>query len=160
MDGCVLPPLKPRRVARKHAAVTLFAVVFVLGGVIATSAAEASVNPKGTAKNYSYPVLVKDASILKGQRIVHTACVFQFDSVTGPKNFLAEWTNLGYGVWDNLVNVKLPTAAVGAKAFEKDLVTLRGYILGNYTYQTQNGGTNTVPNLEVTSVVVVGHNCS
>ena len=116
--------------------------------------------PRGIAKNYSYPVLAKDASSLKGQRVVHTVCIFQFDSATGTKDFLAEWTNLGYGTWENLVNVRLPTASVGAKAFQKDLVTIHGYILGNLSYQTKNGGTNTVPNLEVTSLVVVGHNCS
>jgi hypothetical protein len=80
--------------------------------------------------------------------------------VTGQKDFLAEWTNLGYGEWDNFVNVRLPNASVGAKAFEKDEVTIHGYILGNYSYQTENGGSNTVPNLEVTSLAVVGHNCS
>jgi hypothetical protein len=103
---------------------------------------------------------VKEASSLKGQRIIHTACIFQFDSNTGTKDFLAEWTNLGYGEWDNDVNVQLPSASVGAKAFEKDIVTIRGYVLGDLTYQTENGGSNTVPNLEVTSVTVVGHNCS
>jgi len=120
----------------------------------------ASVRPKGVYTNYSYPVLVKEAGTLKGQRIVHTGCIFQFDSITGPKDFLAEWTNLGYGEWDNDVNVRLPSAAVGVHAFEGDEVTMHGYILGNYSYTTESGGTNTVPNLEVISVAVVGHNCS
>lgn len=98
--------------------------------------------------------------MLKGQRIVHTACIFQFDGVTGPKNFLAEWTGMGYGIWENIVNVDLPSAKVGANAFEKDVVTIHGYILGNYSYQTTSGGTNTVPSIEVTSLAVVGHNCT
>jgi hypothetical protein len=134
-----------------------------MAGLITTVAGlpgGASVKPKGAYTNYSYPVLTKDAGILKGQRVVHTACIFQFDSVTGPKDFLAEWTNLGYGDWTDFVNVKLPTSAVGARAFEKDEVTVHGYILGNYSYTTESGGTNTVPNLEVISITVVGHNCS
>jgi hypothetical protein len=145
------------RYARPLLTALLTALVGVTFGI---SSVGASVKPKGVAKNYSFPVLAKDASILKGQRIVHTGCIFQFDGITGPKNFLAEWTNLGYSEWDNLVNVNLPSAAVGAHAFEKDVVTIRGYILGNYTYTNQDGGSDTVPNLEVVSVTVIGHNCN
>lgn len=143
------------------ARVVIFALSCLLLGLAASSsAAGAAVKPKGTEKNFSYPVLVKDAASLKGQRITHTACIFQFDSATGPKDFLAEWTNMGYGIWDNFVNVRLPSSSVGARAFEKDVVTIHGYILGNFSYQTQLGGTNTVPYIEVTSLEVVGHNCS
>jgi hypothetical protein len=135
-------------------------LVAVLISALGIFPAGASVKPRGTYTNYSYPVLAKDAGVMKGQRVVHTACIFQFDSITGPKDFLAEWTNLGYGDWTDFVNVRLPSAAVGARAFEKDEVTIHGYILGNYSYTTESGGTNTVPNLEVVAVSVVGHNCS
>jgi hypothetical protein len=154
-------PNGPRGIAWKRVNNgTIIALAILIGATFATSTANASIKPKGPPRNYSYPVLVKDASSLKGQRIVHTACIFQFDGVTGPRNFLAEWTGAGFGIWENLVNVNLPTARVGAKAFEKDVVTIHGYILGNYRYTTTSGGTNTVPNLEVTSLTVVGHNCS
>lgn len=155
-----LPSKSGSLVSKRSNVAAIVSVAILIGGTFVTSTASASVKPKGIAKNFSYPVLVKEASSLKGQRVVHTACIFQFDGVTGPKNFLAEWTGTGYGIWENLVNVNLPTAKVGARAFEKDVVTMHGYILGNYSYTTNSGGTNTVPSIEVTSLTVVGHNCS
>ena len=150
-----------QRGSRRRLAGTLLLIGAVTCGVlVASSYASGSVKPKGVAKDYSYPVLAKDAAQLKGQRIVHTACIFQFDSATGTKDFLAEWTKQGFGIWDNFVDVRLPNAKVGARAFEKDVVTMRGYILGNLTYTTTAGGKNTVPEIEATSVVVKGHNCS
>jgi hypothetical protein len=140
---------------------TLITVAALVSTTIGASSAAASVRPRGNEINISYPVLAKEASnILKGHRFVHYACIFQFDSVTGTKDFLAEWTNSGYGIWNDVVNVRLPSASVGAKAFATDVVALHGYVLGNLSYQTQSGGNDTVPNLEVTTIAVVGHNCS
>ena len=122
--------------------------------------AGASVNIHGSPTNYAYPPLVKNASSLKGQRITHSACIFQFDGITGTKSFLAEWTNGGGGYWSDFVNVKLPNAKVGSNAYQGDVVRMTGYILGNLTYTTKNGGSNTVPNVMVTALSVIGHGCN
>ena len=140
---------------RTIAAVITTSTMLVLPAVTAL----ASVKIHGNPTNYSYKQLNKNAYSLKGQRIVHTACVFQFDGATGPKQFLGEWTNMGYNVWTDLVQVKLPNARIGANAYEGDLVKITGYILGNYSYDTQGGGNKTVPSIMVTTLSVVGHGC-
>lgn len=117
-------------------------------------------NIHGSPTSYAYPPLLKNASSMKGQRIIHSACIFQFDGATGPKKFLAEWTNGGGGFWNDLVNVNLPSAKVGSNAYQGDVVRMTGYILGNLTYTTKNGGSNTVPSIMVTGLSVIGHGCN
>ena len=97
----------------------------------------------------AYGVIVKG---VYGTCVHSQAQVFQFDSLTGNKAMLVEVTNEGFGIWDNLVYVRLANAAMGAPIIENDIVYMVGRLDGTYTYTTSFLGTNTVPVIDVTAI--------
>lgn len=97
----------------------------------------------------AYGVIVKG---VYGTCVHYTAQVFQFDSVTGKKAMLVEITNEGFGVWDDLVYVNLASASLGSRIYEDNIVYFAGRLDGTYSYTTSLGGTNTVPQIDVTQL--------
>lgn len=65
---------------------------------------------------------------------------------------LVSITNDEDGVWEDLVWVNLASASLGRMIYENDLVFLVGRLEGTYTYDTSDGGTNTVPLIDVTQM--------
>jgi len=65
---------------------------------------------------------------------------------------LVEITNEGDGVWDDEVWVHLASASLGRTVYENDIVLLVGRLAGTYTYDNTNGGTSTVPVIDVTQL--------
>jgi hypothetical protein len=61
-------------------------------------------------------------------------------------------TNQGYGNWDDLVWVNLASASLGRTIYENDIVFLIGRLEGTYSYSNTNGGTSTVPVIDVTQM--------
>jgi hypothetical protein len=105
---------------------------------------------------YSYAQLSKDADgALFMNDTVGNACVFQFDSATGSDAFMGEITDTGYG-WDDVVYFTLDDSSVGDGIYQGDLVRYHGYVYGSYDYQTQAGGTKTVPQIQVSSMTKIG----
>jgi hypothetical protein len=86
------------------------------------------------------------------------SCIFQFDGITGPKQFLADYSDAS-GLSSNIYDARLPSAAVGRDAYQGSLVRIHGFILGYYSYTTQNNSQNTIPEIEVTSLSVLRNNC-
>jgi hypothetical protein len=112
--------------------------------------------PCKSAQTLAYPVLVKDPASLKGTCVSYEAQVFQFDSNTGPTQMLVAITNEGLGIWDNVVEVELAKASVGADVYENDIIRFVGRIAGFDDYTTSLGGTNTVPAVDATQIELVG----
>jgi hypothetical protein len=102
-----------------------------------------------------YAVLDKNPAAMKGSCVSGQAQVFQFDSATGTKALLANYTDVGYGVWTNNVWFNLFSTAVGNGIYETDVVDYVGRVAGSLSYTTQNNGTNTVPEIDITSLTRV-----
>ena len=102
-----------------------------------------------------YNELVRDPSAIAGTRITYEAQVFQYDTNTGLKSMLVYVDNLGGGVWDGLVWVKLPSSAIAHDVYQQDIVRFWGAVSGSYTYTTQAGGTDTVPTVSVRYISLV-----
>lgn len=54
--------------------------------------------------------------------------------------------------WHRSVN--LPNASLGQNVYQNDIVNIVGRVAGATTYQTQAGGSNTVPVIDVSSISV------
>jgi hypothetical protein len=118
-------------------------------------------NP-GDEQTYPYPQIAKeDDGPLKGNKITGSACIFQFDAVTGTSALLAEYTyDSSLDMWNDNVQMELSSSDVGKGIYQGDIVTYHGYILGSTSYDTQSGGNTTVPDLAITSMSVTGHGCA
>ncbi len=117
-------------------------------------------DPCTTSQTMPYPVLVKDPDSLDGKCVHYQAEVFQYDSSTGTNSMLVEVTNVGYGLWDNLVAVNLPSASLGSHIYQDDIVELVGRVNGTETYQTRLNGQNTVPVIDATQMHLVSSGSS
>lgn len=96
----------------------------------------------------AYGALVKG---LYGTCVHSDAQVYQFNTITGNKAMLVDVAgDGGNGVW-----LDLSKASLGSSIYNNDLVYLVGRLDGTYTYDT-NGGTNTVPLIDVTQLRLAG----
>ncbi len=96
-----------------------------------------------------YGVIVKG---VVGTCVHYSAQVYQFDSVTGAKAMLVAITNHGFGVWNNLVYVRLANASMGTRIFDRNVVVVVGRLAGTYSYTNTLGGTDTVPAIDATEL--------
>jgi len=77
----------------------------------------ASVRPRGTEKDYPYGQIAKDASAMKGLRVTDVSCIFQFDGITGPKQFLADYSDAS-GLSSNIYDARLNRPGYSGGSFD------------------------------------------
>lgn len=91
-----------------------------------------------------------------GERIQLWACIYQFDSATGPEAFqaLAAPRKLGELAWyTSGENSQFTGPAKRLDPFVKgDLVWMNVIVNGSYSYDTQQGGNTTVPTFAVQGI--------
>jgi hypothetical protein len=90
-----------------------------------------------------------------GLCVTYQAEVFQYDTNTGPTEMLVDVTNDGYGLWTDVVELLLPQSAVSQNLIQNDVIQFWGTTTTPDTYQTESGGTNTVPAVAVKYVTLV-----
>ncbi|MFC4603153.1 DUF2510 domain-containing protein [Rhodococcus kronopolitis] len=106
-----------------------------------------------------FALIAKNPDAAIGRKVVVYGRVTQFDSATGTTQFLARTAPL---VPDSVYDYDQNTLVVGDTAalirdvVKGDLVTMHAEVLGSYTYDTQAGGSTTVPKLSVNIVEVTG----
>ncbi|WP_231250655.1 hypothetical protein [Nocardioides furvisabuli] len=104
-------------------------------------------------------LIVKNPDAHVGKKIMLYGYVTQSDSVTGPKNLLADTSATpGYEWYDFDTNslISAPGPNLFANVVEDDLVTLYVEVVGSYSYDTQAGGNTTVPQFLANIVRVTG----
>jgi hypothetical protein len=91
----------------------------------------------------------------EGLCVTYEAQVFQYNSDTGTTEMLVDVTNDGYGLWTDIVELRLPQSVVSQNFIQDDVIRFWGTTAGSDTYQTSIGGTNTVPVVDVTYATLV-----
>lgn len=110
-----------------------------------------------TARDFALIAKNPDAAV--GRKVVVYGRVTQFDSATGTTQFLARTAPfVPDSVYDYDQNTMIvgDTAALIRDVVEDDLVTMHAEVLGSFTYDTQAGGSTTVPKLKVNLIEVTG----
>ncbi|MGW6695335.1 DUF2510 domain-containing protein [Rhodococcus sp. NPDC054953] len=106
-----------------------------------------------------FALIAKDPAAAVGRKVVVYGRVTQFDSATGTTQFLARTApSVPDRVYDYDQNTFVvgDTAALIRDVVEDDLVTMHAEVLGSFTYDTQAGGSTTVPKLQVNLIEVTG----
>ena len=102
---------------------------------------------------------MKDPDSAQGRKISVYCGVNQFDAATGTSSFLAhvaaEPQERSYDYEQNAW-VEAVDSTILANVVEKDLVTMYVEVAGAYTYDTQIGGTTTVPKFWVYIINTTG----
>jgi hypothetical protein len=103
-----------------------------------------------------WKLIVKDPDSHLGERYIIYGQVSQFDSATGPDSFLANVDAVRHSdPYEYEQNTLLTgEAADFTKVVEDDGFTAKVTVLGSMSYDTQIGGSTTVPMLMVDSVTV------
>ncbi|MBP1160240.1 DUF2510 domain-containing protein [Rhodococcus sp. PvR099] len=105
-----------------------------------------------------FALIAKNPGSATGRKVVVYGRVTQFDAATGTTQFLARTAPFAGDKYDYDQNTFVvgDTAALIANVVEDDLVTMYTEVLGSYTYDTQAGGSTTVPKLQVNIIEVTG----
>ncbi|TJZ76990.1 DUF2510 domain-containing protein [Rhodococcus oryzae] len=105
-----------------------------------------------------FALIAKNPGSATGRKVVVYGRVTQFDAATGTTQFLARTAPIAGDKYDYDQNTFVvgDTAALIANVVEDDLVTMYTEVLGSYTYDTQAGGSTTVPKLQVNIIEVTG----
>ena len=127
-----------------------------LASSVAVSGSRATYEARATTM--SYAALTKDPAALKGRVVTFHAQVFQYDTNTGTKHFLASVTNDGYGVWTDNVWADV-NPEVAAHVCDNTVIQFWGSVVGAYTYTTTNNGNATVPEIRIKYLTVLSHGC-
>jgi hypothetical protein len=118
-------------------------------------------DPKSYAaiKPRDFALLVKSPDKHIGKKYVIYGHVTQFDSATGDDTFRADTAATRQSEWyDYDVNtlVCAEDAALLDDVVQDDLVTMYVEVLGSFSYDTQIGGSTTVPHFQVRIIKVTG----
>ncbi|WP_305091856.1 DUF2510 domain-containing protein [Prescottella sp. R16] len=106
-----------------------------------------------------FALIAKNPAAAVGRKVVVYGRVTQFDSATGTSQFLARTApSVPDSVYDYDQNTLIvgDTTALVENVVENDLVTMHAEVLGSFTYDTQAGGSTTVPKLQVNIIEVTG----
>lgn len=106
-----------------------------------------------------FALIVKNPGAAVGRKVVVYGRVTQFDAATGTSQFLARTSPfVPDSVYDYDQNTLVvgDTSALIQDVVEDDLVTMHAEVLGSFTYDTQAGGSTTVPKLQVNLIEVTG----
>jgi len=109
-----------------------------------------------------WSLIAKDPARHVGERVVVFGKVTQFDSATGTGAFRANVGAKRLPVTYGFVNYPTNTVLSGdegglANLVEGDIFRAEVTVTGPYSYDTQIGGSTTVPALTVTAYKVIGH---
>ncbi|WP_345611556.1 PASTA domain-containing protein [Pseudonocardia adelaidensis] len=93
-----------------------------------------------------------------GERITVYGYVFQFDSATGPDGFLAQVDGVRHRrSYEYDTNTAFSgSASMFENVVDGDMFRADVTVLGSYSYNTQIGGSTTVPRLQVDKIDVIG----
>lgn len=105
-------------------------------------------------QSMSYPVLVRDPASLAGTVVWYEGQVFQYDTNTTTSHMIVAVSNQGYGFWSDNVWLDLDPS-LAANIFQKDLVGFWGTVVGPYTYTTTQNGMLTIPEINVSSIILI-----
>lgn len=105
--------------------------------------------------------IAKDPDAHTGESYIVYGVVTQFDAATGTDTFRAEVDGVKhrpeYGYVDYPTNTLLTNFSGDVSDLvEDDLFTAKVLVLGSFSYDTQIGGSTTVPHLQVMSLTVTG----
>ena len=120
--------------------------------------------PPPTPKSYAtmsdrdWALLVKAPDDYTGRAIQMWACITQFDAATGTDTFRGQANNLQIEYWYSDGDNALFTGTTSQLApfVQDDVVYLKVVVLGSYTYDTQIGGSTTVPWFSVDEITNKG----
>ena len=105
-----------------------------------------------TSRQWAKVVKDPDAAAGKGYKV--WACIAQFDAATGPSTFLAQTSYRNETYWwsdgDNAIFTGDEDEL--ADYIEGDLVTMSVMTVGSFSYDTQAGGTATVPQFFIAKI--------
>jgi hypothetical protein len=99
-----------------------------------------------------FALMAKNPDAWTDRKVIVYGVVTQFDTATGPTAFRADTAATPESSpykYDQNTLVTARDAAIVANVVEKDLVTMYVEVQGSYTYDTQIGGSTTVPLLAV-----------
>jgi hypothetical protein len=117
--------------------------------------------PHAKLSERQWKLVAKDPDKYAGKRYIVHGVVTQFDSATGTDAFRADVGGVrrkpSYGFVDYETNtVFTADASKLAKVVQDDLFTAKVTVVGSYSYDTQIGGSTTVPMLRIDSITVTG----
>lgn len=124
----------------------------------------ATKRPKVTYKDVSERALakiVRDPDSHAGESIVVYGEITQYDSATGLDSFRADVAHrntTSYGFFDGENAVLTGDEADFEDLIEGDVFRAKVLVLGSLSYDTQIGGSTTVPQFMVTSISRIGNN--
>lgn len=112
---------------------------------------------------HAWAEIAKDPDSHAGEAYIVYGEVTQFDAATGSSAFRADVggtrqypDEFGFVSYPTNTVLDGDTATLGP-VVEKDLFTARITVTGSLSYDTQIGGSTTVPELQVSSITVTGH---
>ena len=115
----------------------------------------------GTLSEREWKLVVKAPDNYIGDRYEVWACITQFDAATGTDTFRAQGSFKKQRFWYTNGDNSLFSGDSNQLAdyLEGDIVRVMATVLGSFTYDTQAGGSTTVPLFSVDSIEHKGSNC-
>jgi len=118
--------------------------------------------PATTITERQWALIAKSPAAHVGDRVIVFGKVTQFDAATGTAGFRANVGGKKLPVAYGFVNYPTNTMLTGdenglATLVEGDIFRAEVTVIGPYSYDTQIGGSTTVPALTVTAYKVIGH---
>jgi hypothetical protein len=105
----------------------------------------------------SWALLVKAPDEYKEQGYQIWTCISQFDAATGTDTFRGDASYRNETYWYNGANALFVGTTEQLRDFvQGDLVLMNVMVLGSFTYDTQSGGTATVPSFAVMTITLKG----
>lgn len=103
----------------------------------------------------SYGMLLKTKDRYAGEPYhITKGHVMQAMEDDGETTLLVEITDNGYGFWDDIIAVYYPGTT---DAIDDDFVEIWGTLGEKFDYDTQIGGSNSVPSMKAKTIKVTGH---
>jgi hypothetical protein len=111
-----------------------------------------------TITSRQWAKIVKDPDNYIGKGYKVWACIWQFDSRTGPDAFLAtaSYHKLRYWYSDGDDGSFESVGVDLSDIVQDDVVSMNVIVLGAYTYDTAAGGTNSVPSFLISKITRKG----
>lgn len=118
--------------------------------------------PARAITDRQWALIAKAPASHVGDRVIVFGKVTQFDAATGTAGFRANVGGVKLPVSYGFVNYPTNTMLTGdegglATLVEGDIFRAEVTVIGPYSYDTQIGGSTTVPALTVTAYKVIGH---
>lgn len=110
------------------------------------AAAARVANFKASCQSIPYGQLVKNPSKYEGEHVVYEGQIAEVQEDSGVGIMRLNVTNDGYGFWDDDVWVDYEGEIDSA---EDDVVTIYGTVTGEKSYDTEIGGSRSIPQIEM-----------